>query len=728
MMPRPFRASASTVRFIALLCASAVTALSIAVVIATRAAEEGRDVREARRSPVYVGPADQGAVRAWWSQVFDTVAGVQSTVVFIAPAGADAPLPPGVEAWPAPGEVLLSPALRRAGAGEDIAQRYGRDAGIIGAAGLDTPGELLAYARPASTELFPSGMTGISGYGGRLGSAIGPVLWARPPAALPPVVALLAGLPALALVVCALRAATARREEQPGLPPRGRHIAGLLRTGTLPAALGALLGLAPAVACAFIDLRLPQTAFTLSAVDLRAHLWSLLAAGPIAVCTVLAGYVATDLLRRPVAASRRPARSERVTGWVLIAGALALLVGIQGSGLFPQGSWARAATNWAGATAVVLALAYLAVPATAAWGAWLAPHAGARGLLGAATAARLMTHRPAPVASLFTAVLMGLVVSLQALAWSTPSGLIVSAAAATQARVGTSVVTVDVGRKATAPQLARFLSAQHADTRVVALRPATDGLGPVFQGDCRDLALLRLACPGGTAAEPGALNPGDARLQELLRWNGGGGGRFGIRHADATQAVLDPEARATMVMFSVTGGQLDVPAILQAGYRFLPGGVSARPPGRDWIDGTGMNRQQSQWIALAGSIGTVLLLIAAGIATVRSLLDAPRPGPQDSDAELLPPGTPAATAAWLVLPPLLAALALGDGLGLWLASPMVMSDVPFSSARLVMAFAAGAAVVAAGLCSWAAAVVPRASHRPWALPNPLPEPDAARTG
>lgn len=72
--------------------------------------------------------------------------------------GLDSPKPPGVTAWPAPGETLVSPALRRmAEADPAVARMLGRLApATITAAGLESPDELYSYARsPVPTVASP---------------------------------------------------------------------------------------------------------------------------------------------------------------------------------------------------------------------------------------------------------------------------------------------------------------------------------------------------------------------------------------------------------------------------------------------------------------------------------------------------------------------------------------------------------------------------------------------
>ena len=68
-------------------------------------------------------------------------------VIVIAPLSEDAPLPPGLSAWPGPGEAAVSPALGTDLTG-DLAGRYGHVTSRISLEGLETPQERRVYMRP----------------------------------------------------------------------------------------------------------------------------------------------------------------------------------------------------------------------------------------------------------------------------------------------------------------------------------------------------------------------------------------------------------------------------------------------------------------------------------------------------------------------------------------------------------------------------------------------------
>ncbi len=87
----------------------------------------------------------------------------------VRPEGARAPLPPGVTRWPAPGEMVVSPALAQLLAAEEgalLRGRWGaRVVGTIGAQGLAGPGEYAFYL--GTDRLTEDSATRIRSYGTR---------------------------------------------------------------------------------------------------------------------------------------------------------------------------------------------------------------------------------------------------------------------------------------------------------------------------------------------------------------------------------------------------------------------------------------------------------------------------------------------------------------------------------------------------------------------------------
>ena len=94
---------------------------------------------------------------ALWLPVTDRYAGQNVVRIHIAPLGPNPPLPPGVDRLPAPGEVLVSPALAQllaAAPDDQLDDRFpGLVTGTIGPDGLVSPDELIAIIGHTPDEL-----------------------------------------------------------------------------------------------------------------------------------------------------------------------------------------------------------------------------------------------------------------------------------------------------------------------------------------------------------------------------------------------------------------------------------------------------------------------------------------------------------------------------------------------------------------------------------------------
>ncbi|MDQ1294166.1 MAG: hypothetical protein QG608_2049, partial [Actinomycetota bacterium] len=126
-------------------------ATSFLVIAGSWAVYEERARHEAARLPTTDLSAAGGgqSAKVWMEISTDVLHDEMPFVVFsIEPRVADAPLPPGLPRWPEPGEAFVSPQLLKDGAGEQVADRYGKLAGVIGEDGLGVPDERLVWRRP----------------------------------------------------------------------------------------------------------------------------------------------------------------------------------------------------------------------------------------------------------------------------------------------------------------------------------------------------------------------------------------------------------------------------------------------------------------------------------------------------------------------------------------------------------------------------------------------------
>ncbi|HUR01914.1 MAG TPA: FtsX-like permease family protein, partial [Nonomuraea sp.] len=123
--------------------AVAVSTALLLFAVAANYAFEARADRSAWRNPVEA----KGVAVAIEATRHDYVRDREITVVDLAALGADAPAPPGLARFPAPGEVWLSPALKELAGqlpADQLAGRFPNPKGVLGEEALLYPGELVA--------------------------------------------------------------------------------------------------------------------------------------------------------------------------------------------------------------------------------------------------------------------------------------------------------------------------------------------------------------------------------------------------------------------------------------------------------------------------------------------------------------------------------------------------------------------------------------------------------
>jgi FtsX-like permease family len=220
----------------------------------------------------------------WWLHTIDQFGAEPIDQVDVAPAGSNAPVPPGIPRLPGPGEFYVSPALTRllrSLPADQLRDRYpGHQIGTIGAAALPSPNSLIiVIGHDASQLSHVQGAVEVRGiqrsladcYACQSSVGSGPVLeWILAGCA----VALL--LPVLILIGTASRLSAARREERfaamrlVGATPRQISV-----IAAEEAVIASLVGVAVGFAFFFIFrpllYRVPFTGTPLSQGDLSLH-------------------------------------------------------------------------------------------------------------------------------------------------------------------------------------------------------------------------------------------------------------------------------------------------------------------------------------------------------------------------------------------------------------------------------------------------------------------------
>jgi hypothetical protein len=132
-----------------LIIIAAAVALGAGMLLAVIAGVHAVDAQNARYIHMNATTGPSGADPVWWRTALDGFAGEDIYRIDVAVTTANPPVAPGLARLPGPGEFYASPALDRllrSVPHEQLMDRYpGREAGVIGAAGLPSPDTLMVF-------------------------------------------------------------------------------------------------------------------------------------------------------------------------------------------------------------------------------------------------------------------------------------------------------------------------------------------------------------------------------------------------------------------------------------------------------------------------------------------------------------------------------------------------------------------------------------------------------
>ncbi len=334
--------------------AVAVFVLAWCGLILAAATYDGREVRTEARTPQEATDTSSIAFRYSPSP---RMSGLEQVwVMYVRPLTPDAPPPPGVNRWPAPGESVVSPATAAllAEPGSWSSWSPGRVVGTIGPEGLSTAAEPFAYVNPPAHAELTDDWVPASRFGGSGSAGLGEVNsvyeW--------PLFVVLYGpavvLPATLLLAGTWLAGSARRrrtERTLVLLGAGAAQRGMLRTFPVlgPWALGATGAAAALAVGALTDIPFPFVDFELQSVDVRR--WAL----PLALTWLATSLGSLTLLqfRGPANQLIRKTRNDRpgVVRWLIAAVSLFAV-----AGALPMIGWLDLAGTDAGGYATMIAL------------------------------------------------------------------------------------------------------------------------------------------------------------------------------------------------------------------------------------------------------------------------------------------------------------------------------------------------------------------------------------
>ncbi|CAM5631498.1 ABC transporter permease [Streptomyces avidinii] len=654
-------ASAGRARFVALACAALAVSIAVSTFTLIFAAYDGRDERGADRTPRFAQSASDPEARALWKPAFDEVNNTQFSIVYLAPLRADAPLPPGVSAWPEPGQAVLSPALLAAGRSEGIETRYGAVAGTIGEAGLASPGEWLAYVRPGTDLVVPESMRPVTRFGSFASLGFGEAMFVQPIRLLLVLAAFMAAMPAAALSVSAARAGSDARDQRTALLSAlggGWRTRAVINIGeaAVPVAVGALAGAAAAAMTLIRNTHLPIVDFTVARADAQHWWWGVLGAPLAAMVLVLLCVVLMHPPQRRPQGTRPRLAKTRLPRWWPYLCPLMVFVAVRGPELAPTPS-TRLLIYAIGVGATMLTLPSLVGLLAAAIGRGLAAAGRRTGRSGALVAGRWAAAWPGATARLTAGVIIAFVLVGQTQLWTTRNTGPAVQAQQTVDRVGSSIVLVSHPRETPVPQ--GFLHALPPGTEALRLKIEPKSGHAELNGPCE--ALKRVALPCSPTATPVELRGIDPRLGELYSWDTPAQGL-------SARQTTDPQG-PLVVLVGQSGQQISVPAVKQAANAHLGMSVTVDTVAGSWLTSASMQQHLGRWTLLFGIFAVIVIVIAIVVSNLAEFVRFSR---QITALSVLSGNRTIylSTSFFALFMPLLGASLIGLTAHYWLATPM----------------------------------------------------------
>ncbi|MFI7006664.1 hypothetical protein [Streptomyces sp. NPDC050145] len=710
----------------ALAAATMVLAVTLLTAVAAQATYAQRTERGAARTPVLHLREGQGPKQAplLLQQHLDDVHDRQVQVIFVEPQRADAPVPPGIERWPAPGQALLSPALAADGVGD----RYGRDVGRIRPEGLASPGERFAYARPAKGELTVEHAMLATGFGTSGAAGMGDIATVRPLSVFMNLLIAALGLPAGLFVVVAARLGAAGRDRRTALlgalGGSRRQLAMLSAGEAAPALLlGTALTLPVLGVVLATDVRIPWVGYVLAAEDMQAYVWQL-ACALLAAPLLLVAVVVLMHQRSGPGRSTRP-RGERRGRLVKVsAGLCPVFLGIL--------AWSPTALLTYGATPTLALVSLLGtvgalatLPAAIALllstaGRALTALGRRRGYPGALLAGRWTQGRPGYLSRLVAGVViaMGLLSMVQV--YPSMHSASVQGALALRQHFGHSVLTLQAPRGVEGRIDTWLQKVPHgAEVAVIdsslgvangggEVRESRDGRAQAGQavtvrGSCSALKGLGLPCPGGRGARTVPLTGATPALRALLPPS--------ATTVGVTRGSVAAHRGAMLVVYSPQGKDLPLGTLKRDTLAVLGPSALIEAVGQSWVGGAALLSAQLRWVTLLGTTGVALVALAAALNSLAEVLRFAR---SIAPVSVLSGSRRvyATVAAWTLAAPLCAAAALGAVSAVWVTLPYTTpprdGELP---PQLLTAVVAVLAVLALVVAAWAAMSAVRQAER-----------------
>jgi hypothetical protein len=542
--------------------------------------------------------------------------GMDFALITVWPLKSDAPLPPGVDRWPAPGQAVLSPAAADA-LGEDR-DLFGEVVGSISAEGLVIPRERRVYMRPVREAFDPQKMEKASGFGGPDASiGMGPGSWSV--AGVGEARALIVGglvVPALAVVGIGVGLdgeARARRRRRLVALGAGRRHRLVVDAGEawLPVAAGTVVGAGLVGVLCVVDIPLPFLDAVLLASDARA-------AGPSLIVAVLVGHVGallTSLATRQREGRRRGAGvfsalqsrpARRAT--ICVYAAVATILGASTCPVPPL----RSAVYFGGVLTVAITLPAVVALLIVSAGEYLAGLGARTGAVGFLIGGRRLAGFPRRTTRLAFLACFAILSTGQIQIWGDGVfGAQYREAKQAQELLGDSILMSE----SEMPHDARrdyFLKGLPRGTKVLSYYFDAEDGSVVLSGSCDALRGLSLPCPRKLteARMPlPASTPALTYFSQVLR-------------NDSLRVVDEKYVKNTslagrdsqIVLYSPHGNPLPINGLDKIGCKLYPGCLPLTTPDETWLIGGIPTKSRGEWIVFLGALGVLQVLLAAAVA------------------------------------------------------------------------------------------------------------------
>jgi len=578
--------------------ACAVFLVAMAMLLVGVVAEQRQDRAESR-TPVLA--RDVSDATSLWLESPDALGTLPVSIVFVQPLSRQAPLPPGLRAWPDAGEVVASPELQDAATAAGALDRWGQIVGKIGDEGLVDQNERLAYVgvEAESFSAVDSSALRVSRFGQAPAAQLSSVQFNREPAAVRWLILATITPGVIALIVAAARSSSVERDrrllllESLGASHSAR--AAVVVGEAMQAVLSGVLGGIILVTVATVTgLPLPG-ANMLTSAEARSALFLLPGIGLGSAILMLAAVV---ILHRPSSplTHNRPVVTDRPARW-------RLLMPVAGLALAGIGTFSGGSTGYllflAGSILAVIGAPVAVGPLGMVLGRHIARYGNRSGRPHLLVAGRWLASRPGPAIRLGAAYVVLLAVITQMNVLLVEYTTSEREAVAAEARLDATIVQIRDDRISSddATRLEQQLTGSTV-VRIVQDAQSADAASPaptiyipcVGQAICAKISKL------GDLPDDGQLGPLKSALfayppETLVR-------------------VLDGEANAgTIDELLIVTGDVPIEQVRKEAYSILPTPYVTTPT-EPWIVGAAARARLASWLLTAGGLGLLALSIA----------------------------------------------------------------------------------------------------------------------